>query len=100
MKIKTVDSFSFKFLINDFTPFPLKSYNSSTSKQTKFDRNFDLSIKIFEVSIALFAMLVYIISGCKFWESNILEIILASLTPLIEIGLSKSDVLFDQSDFA
>ena len=45
-------------------------------------------------------MLVNIISGRKFWESNILEIIFASLIPLTEIGLSKSDVLFDQSDFA
>ena len=60
----------------------------------------DLSLKILEVSIVLFAMLVYIISGRKSWESNILEIILASFTPLVEIGLSRSDVLFDQSDFA
>ena len=64
------------------------------------NKNFDFSIKIFEVSIVLFAMLVNIISGRKFWESNILEIIFASLIPLTEIGLSKSDVLFDQSDFA
>ena len=100
MKIKTLDRFSGKFLINDFTPFPLKSYNSSTFRQSKLDKNFELSIKIFEVSIVLFAILVYILSGRKFWELNISEIILASFTPLLEIGLSKSDMFFDQLDFA
>ena len=98
--IDGTDNFESKFLINDLTPFPLKSYNSSTSKQSKLNKNLDLSLKILEVSIVLFAMLVYIISGRKSWESNILEIILASFTPLVEIGLSRSDVLFDQSDFA
>ena len=29
--------------MNDLTPFPLKSYNSSTSKQSKLNRNLDLS---------------------------------------------------------